>query len=153
MSTTPTILELVPHDPPMCLLDRLIDVGEDFLEAEVDVRADSLFATAEGVGVWVGVEYMAQAVAGWAGNASRLRGEAVKVGFLLGTRRYTAHWPRFPLGSTLRVRVQRELMNDEGLGAFTCSIHVGDECAAEATITVYQPNDAEAYLQGGGSTA
>src|SRR5688572_26717078 len=95
----PDISSLVPHARPMVLLDRVICADEESLSAEVSIRSDSLFCTAEGVGAWVGLEYMAQAVAAYAGYVAHLRGEAVKIGFLLGTRRYDCNRPFFSVGT------------------------------------------------------
>ncbi|WP_307732400.1 hypothetical protein [Massilia sp. MB5] len=84
----PAFRSLVPHAGPMALLDRVLEADEESLCAEVAIRADSLFYAEGGVGSWVGIEYMAQAVAAHAGYLARQRGEAVKPGFLLGSRRY-----------------------------------------------------------------
>ncbi len=63
----PDIRSLVPHAGPMVLLDRVISVDEDSLLAEVRIRSDSLFCNIDGVGAWVGIEYMAQAIGAWRG--------------------------------------------------------------------------------------
>ena len=89
----PDIRSLVPHAGSMVLLDRVISVEENSLCAEVGIRSDSLFCNADGVGAWVGIEYMAQAIGAYAGYRARLRGEPVKIGFLLGTRRYESRAP------------------------------------------------------------
>src|SRR2546426_3960121 len=89
----PEIRSLVPHSGPMVLLDRVVSVDEESLCAEVLIRADSMFCAAGGVGAWVGLEYMAQAIAAYAGYGARLRGAPVKIGFLLGSRRYECRRP------------------------------------------------------------
>ena len=76
----PDIRSLLPHAGPMVLLDRVISVDDDSLLAEVRIRSDSLFCDGDGVGAWVGIEYMAQAIGAWAGYIARLRGEPVKLG-------------------------------------------------------------------------
>ena len=80
-----------------------------------------------------------KAVAAWSGWQSRQRGEAVKVGYLLGSRRYEAHVAEFALGDTLQVRVEREFQADNGLARFRAQIHRGTELCAEASISVYEP--------------
>ncbi len=107
-------------------------------------------ADADGVGSWIGVEYMAQAIAAHAGYAAHLRGEPAKVGFLLGARRYDCAVPRFAMGSVLRVHVHRALQGDNGLGAFDCRIVEQGSAAvlATATITVFQPDNVREFLQG-----
>ena len=73
----PDIRRLVPHAGPMVLLDRLLAVDEETLCAEVTIDADTLFCDGREVGAWVGVEYMAQAIAAHAGYAAMLRGKPV----------------------------------------------------------------------------
>jgi predicted hotdog family 3-hydroxylacyl-ACP dehydratase len=145
----PDIRSLLPHAGPMVLLDRVISVDEDSLLAEVCIRSDSLFCNGGGVGAWVGIEYMAQAIGAWAGYTAQLRGEPVKLGFLLGTRRYECRRPIFLLGSVLRVHVQRLFQNENGLGSFECSIDDEEGRVATAIITVFQPTNVDDFLQGG----
>jgi predicted hotdog family 3-hydroxylacyl-ACP dehydratase len=145
----PDIHTLVPHSATMSLLGRLLAADAETLSAEVAIGPDTLFCSEGVVGAWVGVEYMAQAVAAHAGYGARLRGEPVRVGFLLGTRRYTCAVATFPAGSVLHVRVQRVLQGENGLGAYDCAIADGKDGAelASATITVYQPDSVEEFLQ------
>jgi predicted hotdog family 3-hydroxylacyl-ACP dehydratase len=147
--TLPDIDTLVPHSGAMSLLDRLVAADTETLDAEVAIGPDTLFLEADGVGAWVGIEYMAQAVAAHAGHGARLRGEAVRVGFLLGTRRYTCTRPVFPVGSVLRIHVERVLQGENGLGAYDCRIGDASDGApiASATITVFQPDNVEEFLQ------
>jgi predicted hotdog family 3-hydroxylacyl-ACP dehydratase len=142
------IRRFLPHSGAMVLLDRLLEAGAEDLLAEVTIRPDSLFCDGQGVPAWVGVEYMAQAIAAYAGYAAQLRGEAVKIGFLLGTRRYDAGCPGFAVGSVLQVHVQRLLQADNGIGSFECRIHAAGRQLASATITVFQPADAAVFLEG-----
>ena len=148
----PDIAELVPHDGPMVLLGPVLDAGEQHLCAEVRISADSVFADADGVGAWVGIEYMAQAIAAHAGLLARERGEAVRVGFLLGARRYQCDRAQFALGSVLHVHVQHVLQGENGLAAFECRIADGADGVdgsdlAKATITVFQPDNVNEFLQ------
>lgn len=147
----PDIRTLVPHAGPMVLLDRVIAVDEETLCAEVRIGPETLFCDGQGVGAWVGVEYMAQAIAAHAGYAAHLRGKPVKVGLLLGSRRYECSRPNFALGSVLHVHVQRVLQSENGLGAFECRIEFANDpsgvAAATATITVFQPENVSDFLQ------
>jgi predicted hotdog family 3-hydroxylacyl-ACP dehydratase len=144
----PDIRSLVPHGGTMVLLDRVIAVDEESLCAEVTIRPDSLFCGADGVGAWVGIEYMAQAVAAHAGYRARLRGEQVKIGFLLGSRRYECSRPVFAIGSVLRVHVRCVLLGENGLGSFECRIDDHGASVATATLTVFQPANVNEFLQG-----
>jgi predicted hotdog family 3-hydroxylacyl-ACP dehydratase len=145
----PDIRSLIPHSGAMVLLDRVIAVSEESLCAEVCIRPDSLFCSASGVGAWVGLEYMAQTIAAFAGYSAYSRGEAVKPGFLLGARRYECTLAMFSPGSLLRVHVRRVLQSDNGLGSFQCHIEHEEQEVATATLTVFQPADAVEFIKGG----
>jgi len=149
MNTPYDIEQVIPHRGLMRFVDRVLDCGEEHIIAELRVPADALFGDAGGVPAWVGVEYMAQTVAAWAGHRARARGEEPTIGFLLGTRRYLAHTPRFDAGAVLRVEARCELMGDNGLGMFACRILHGEAVLATANISVFEPPDAAAYLESG----
>jgi len=145
----PDVRLLVPHAGSMVLLDRVISADAENLCAEVHIRPDSLFCAAEGVGAWIGIEYMAQAIAAHAGYAARLRGEPVKIGFLLGSRRYDCSLSTFALQSVLRIHVLRVLQAESGLASFECRIEdLEGQILATATITVFEPADAKDFLKG-----
>ncbi len=148
MSELPPIAELVPHQGPMCLLDRVIAAEGERLSAEVVVPAQGLFSHADGVGAWVGIEYMAQAVAAWAGWQARAQGHAPRIGLLLGTRRYRCSVPRFAAGQRLQVDIERGYQADNGLGQFECRIHADGVELASALLTVFGPEDPSAFLNG-----
>jgi len=148
MTDLPDIRALVPHSGPMVLLDRVISVDAESVCAEVRIRQDSLFYRDSGVGAWVGLEYIAQAIAAYAGYHAALRGEAVKIGFLLGTRRYECVRPTFALGSVIKVRARRVLQTDDGVASFDCSIDDESGRLGGASVTVYQPADAEKFFDG-----
>ena len=89
------IAPYVPHRLGMCLLNTLLAVGDEHLYARVVPQRDDLFATPDGIPGWVGLEWLAQAVAAWAGVQSVMSGDPPKIGFLLGTRRYQCQPPFF----------------------------------------------------------
>lgn len=145
----PAIRDVVPHSGEMVLLDRLLAVDDETLCAEVRIESSTLFCEAHGVGSWVGIEYMAQAIAAHAGYLATIKGEPVKVGFLLGSRRYEASVPLFALGSVLHIHVLRAMQGDNGLGAFECRIEdsTSGTVLANATVTVFQPDNVRDFLQ------
>jgi predicted hotdog family 3-hydroxylacyl-ACP dehydratase len=135
----PDIRALVPHSGPMVLLDRVISADEESLCAEVRIRSDSLFCLAGNVDAWIGLEYMAQAIGAYAGYTAHLRGEPVKVGYLLGTRCYECTRPVFTVGTVLRIHVKRVLQSENGMGSFECRIDDENGQLASANLAVYQP--------------
>jgi predicted hotdog family 3-hydroxylacyl-ACP dehydratase len=145
----PDIKTLVPHGGAMSLLDALLAADAETLCARVVITPETMFCADGAVGAWVGVEYMAQAVAAHAGYKAKLRGVPVRVGLLLGTRRYACAVPAFAAGSVLDIHVRCALQGETGLGAFDCSIvdAVRGAELATATITVFQPENVEEFLQ------
>ena len=142
------IEELVPHSGTMLLLDAVLDAAAESLHAQVTIRPGSMFCGPDGVGAWVGIEYMAQAVAAHAGYLGRVNSEPVRIGFLLGSRRYEASCPSFSIGSVLRIEVQRLMAAENGLGSYDCIIIGNGETLASARLNVFQPKDIKEFMKG-----
>ncbi len=136
--------DLLPHGSEMTLIDRLVEYTPQRSVATLTVRSNSKFSAPTGVPAWVGIEYMAQAIAAHSGYEARLRGEAAPIGFLLGTRDYRSEVGEFPLGATLAIAVE-PLLADGRLGAFRCAI-AAQVVLATAVVNVYRagPEDLEA---------
>jgi len=129
----------VPHRGAMNLLDAVEHVDEHAIVARVRVPREGLFATAEGVPAWVGIEYMAQAIAAWSGARARQGGGSPRIGYLLGSRRYEAAVPVFEPGAALQVHAQCELMGDNGLGMFDCRVTQEGRVLASGRLSVFEP--------------
>ncbi|MDD5580771.1 MAG: hotdog family protein [Methylobacter sp.] len=139
------VAELIPHSGKMVWLDRIISCDEHSLSAELIVRDDGLLGSDKAVPAWAGIEYMAQAVAAYAGIMAKMAGEPIKLGFLLGTRRYSSNVAEFKVGSKLTVRVKK-IIQDDTLGVFDCRIYGTDHepgqginVEVSANLNVYQP--------------
>ena len=131
------IANLIPHTGGMVLLDRIVGYDEHGLTAELAVRGDGLFGDDKTVPAWAGIEYMAQTIAAYAGVMAKQANLPIRLGFLLGTRRYSSNVAAFKVGSTLTIRVEK-IMQDDNLGVFDCKIEGGGVEVA-ANINVYQP--------------
>ena len=139
------IAPFVPHQRRMCLLDRLLDVEEEHLRAEITPNTDDLFATETGIPGWVGLEWLAQAIAAWAGVQRVVAGAQPMVGFLLGTRRYQCTQPSFAFGEPVIVEICLDFRADNGLGAFRGQLlDRNNQVIATAMLSVFQPNSNEA---------
>ncbi|WP_417067213.1 hypothetical protein [Niveibacterium terrae] len=143
----PPIAELIPHRERMLLVDRVLSFEGEQVVAELTVRDDPLFCSDGLVGSWVGLEYMAQTVGAMIGLMSRERGEPVRIGLLLGTRRFSAQVAAFRPGQTLRVEATQAFIADNGLAAFDARILDQDRVLAEATLSAFQPEDVQAFLR------
>jgi len=132
------IASLIPHSGEMVLLDRVIDYDDNRLSAELVVRGDGLLAGDENsVPAWIGIEYMAQTIAAYAGIAAKQAKQPIRLGFLLGTRRYSSNTGEFRVGAKLTVEVER-IFQDDNLSVFDCRI-LGDDVEITANLNVYQP--------------
>lgn len=148
MSALLAIENYVPHRGAMLLLERLLHADAETAVAQVSVPRDGLFLQDEGMPAWVGLEYMAQTVAAWAGWQAVQAGQSVKLGFLLGTRKFDAQCAFFAPGAVLHIHVRSELVGDNGLGMFDCQIQDANAAVlAQARVSVYEPEDGGAYIQ------
>lgn len=141
---------VVPHTGTMVLLDQIDHWNEQELQASVTVRADAPFADAQGIPGWVGIELMAQTIGAYGGCRARASGQPVKIGFLVGSRRYSCSHSYFPIGAQLQVQVREIIHADNGLCVFECQLQgTGAHAAisASANINVFQPDDPEQFLQ------
>ena len=141
-----SVEDLVPHSGLMSLLDRIVDYGDDWLEAQVDISANTLFLEAQGIPALVGLEYLAQTIAAFSGVEEQLQGNKPKLGFLLGTRKFECSTDYFQLGQTITLKVQREMKAENGLHVFQCVLS-GEGLSATATINVFQPEDANTFIK------
>lgn len=147
------VRELLPHGGRMSLLSELLRAEPEGLTAQVQISEQDLFfdAALGGVGAWVGIEYMAQTVAAWAGLQSRLGGAEPKIGLLLGSRKYRSERDSFQPGERLEVTARREFQADNGLGQFSCEIWIAGQRVASATLTVFEPADPAQFLKDQGA--
>lgn len=141
------IEQFLPHAGNMVLLDRIVEFNNQQLLTESDIHTDSLFADEEGnIPSWVGIEYMAQGVAAFAGIKARLKGDPVKLGFLVGARRFEANQPAFQAGSTIHIQVKELHLEESGLAVFECQISA-ENIIVSCQLNVFQPADPEKFLQ------
>jgi len=152
-SNYPDMRLLVPHTDSMMLLDRVISADQDSLCAEVIIKPESLFYSKndEGVGAWVGVEYMAQTIAAYAGYHALTHQKPAKIGFLVGTRRYECTKAFFANGDRLQITARSIFQADNGLASFECTINnkIIDEYnqIASATINAFLPDNINEFLK------
>ena len=142
------ILDVVPHQSPMSLLDTLESYSDNTLVSSLTIKEDSLFYEELGVPTWVGLEYMGQTIAAYGGVKARNEGRPVKIGFLVSSRRYESPQSHFKLGSKLKVFVEKVIDNPSGLSVFNCSITWSD-FIIQANLNVFLPDKVEEFLEGG----
>ena len=149
MSEFPPLWQVLPHDPPMILIDRIEEAGAETVTCTVTLRPDSPFVENGWVSAVVATEYMAQTVAAWAGLQARQKGKPVRTGYVIGARRIRLEVDSFRPGDKLTVKARR-VWGDDILGQFECSVESRGERVAVASLSVFQgdPETAEAIRRG-----
>ena len=147
MKLPANIDQFVPHSASMSLLDSVLEYGDDWLHASVKITPQSMFVEEKGVPAIVGVEYLAQAVAAYAGTLEQKKGNKPKLGFLLAVRKYSCSSDFFPIGENLLLKVNLEMLADNGLSVFQAEL-IGKTAQGSARLNVYQPANPDDLLQG-----
>lgn len=146
MASPYTVVDVIPHAKPMSLLDEIVNYDGAELEAGLTIREDSIFFDGKAVPAWVGIEYMGQAVAAFAGVGARVKNKPIKIGFLVSSRRYKSNCSGFPLGAYLRVKAKPITDNETGLRVFECSIS-GENISVSTNLNVFIPDDVDNFLE------
>jgi predicted hotdog family 3-hydroxylacyl-ACP dehydratase len=133
----PPVAELVPHRPPMILIDEILDIGEKSLSARVALTELSPFVEEGKLPALVTLEYMAQSIAAFAGAARRAAGKPVQLGFLIACREMELEVDSLFIGDVLEVTVN-QVWTDEQLGSFDCLVTRRGEKISRASLSVYQ---------------
>ena len=150
MSEYPPIEAIMPHRPPMILLDRVEDAGEGYLRCSVTLREDSPFIEGGTASPVIATEYMAQCVAAHSGYKAVRRGDPVRIGYLLGTRSLELGVEALHVGEKLIVEA-RHVWGDDALGQYDCTVHRGEHRVAAAVLNVFQGDIDEMRATGGGT--
>lgn len=144
----PLLTDILPHRHGMLLLDGISHFDREHIVALATPRSDAWYADAQGnMPAYVGIELMAQAVAGWVGLTAHQTQQPVKQGVLLGTRRYQPVSPVFAAGQTLQVWAQPAYRDAAGMGSFQCRIECQGHVLVQATVNVFEPPDFALFLE------
>lgn len=146
MSFPYAVVDVIPHAKPMSLLDKIVSYDGAELVAGLTIREDSIFFNGSAVPAWVGIEYMGQAVAAFAGVGARVDNKPIKIGFLVSSRRYISDCSSFPLGAYLSIRAKPITDNETGLRVFDCSI-TGENINVTTNLNVFIPDDVDNFLE------
>lgn len=135
--------ELLPHRPPMVLIDEIVSVDMSVREIAAAVTIRERWCEN-----WAAIEFMAQTAAALVGHADRQADAAApaRVGFLLGTRRLKLAVPRFEVGRRYIVTA-RHVFGDDTTASFDCAMLDGETVVASAVLNAYRPPDINAFLE------
>ncbi|HEY7866280.1 MAG TPA: hotdog family protein [Psychromonas sp.] len=140
MTEFPDLGLLLAHQAPMILIHKLSHVTALSVHCQVKIDSDNLFFDSQlgAVPSWVGIEFLAQTIAAWAGYHAYLENRSPNVGFLLGSRCYSADCDLFAKDAVLDLYAE-QLMENEGMAAFACRIECQGETLITAQLNVFVP--------------
>jgi predicted hotdog family 3-hydroxylacyl-ACP dehydratase len=145
MSTYPPIDTLIPHKPPMMLIDEIAGEVDDGVIVIARPNSRAWYANEDGsMPAWIGIELMAQAISAWAGLQAYKTGMPPRKGFLIGTREYKSKSSSFTAGKELFIEVHKVYSESQGLAAFNCLIRDDTTMLAEAVVIVINVDSYEA---------
>lgn len=134
MTPFPPVAELVPQRPPMLLLDEVLAAGEDDVTCAALVRPDNPFVAAGRVHASVVLEYMAQAIAAFAGLRARAAGQAPALGMIAACRNLELHAEHLAVGDRLHVVATRVFAG--AMAEYRAAVTRGGQPLADAVLHV-----------------
>lgn len=145
----PPVRELLPHRGRAVLLGAVLAHDATTTVCSVDPAGGDLYRDEDGtVPAWLGLEYMAQAVAVHGGLLDRAAGTPPRPGFFLGSRRLVFAADRFARGQALEVAA-RHLRGSASMLAFECSVREPGRTdpLVSGVLTVYLSDGFEALAE------
>jgi predicted hotdog family 3-hydroxylacyl-ACP dehydratase len=133
----PRIVDVVPHRPPMLLLDEVVAWDGASAECRLLLRDDSPFVHAGRVASTLAIEYMAQCIAVFVGMEAYQRGLPIPLGYLVGAREISLPPDGFRVGDVLSVQAA-PIWGGETLGSFECKVDRVGEVVARGALNVYR---------------
>jgi len=146
------VTRLLPQAPPMVLIDEVLGWSQDQIVTALIVRRDAVFVGRDGAPAHVALEWIAQSCGALVGIRAIEAQQPVRMGFILGTRDFSATVAWFRIGDRLTVTAS-STFNDGEMAQFDCRVDRGPETCATAKLTLFQPRDLAAMLASQGIDA
>lgn len=136
---------VLPHSHRMMLLEQIVAYDEHSLLAYAHIDAEHILLPdgAQALPSYLAAEIMAQGVAAWAGAHALDKGEKVRLGFLLGTRKLHCLVPDIPIGTQLSVHITQSWQDNTGMGVFDCELRCRESgnILLSGAMNVYSPSN------------
>lgn len=120
------VRDLLPHRPPMILIDDLLRVTDVSLTAAAKVSAEGHFSVSNAPSIVsapaYALECMAQAIAAWNGYRCLRAGRPVRIGLILGVRDFKSSTSCIRAGTELKIDADRLVETSDGIGVFDCTV-------------------------------
>jgi len=138
--TINSLAQLLPHRPPMLLLDEILSVTASSSRASVRISENSPFyLIGQGVPSWTAIEILGQTAALIAGHQRNTGVLEEGTGFLLGCRTFTATEPYLPAGTIVYAQCEQTALVEGGLATFACTLSDdNNRDLVAATLSVFR---------------
>jgi predicted hotdog family 3-hydroxylacyl-ACP dehydratase len=129
---------LIPHEPPLRLIDRLLEVKDRYGIAEAVVRPENVLIDEDGgLDPVAMIELMAQSYAALKGYEDLINGRPKQKGFLVGIAEFRLTG-RAIRGQRLRIKVER-VGSTGGFSLAEGEVRHRDQVVAVGTIKIWIP--------------
>lgn len=146
-STFPPVADLLDHEPPMRLVDEIVEELPEGLVCRATIGDDFVFLRDGEVDALVCVELVAQTVACCVGLADVRRSDAPRGGLIVGCRDARFNVERLAVGDELVVRVKRQWVK-EPAASFTGEVLRGSDVLATVELAVIAGTSVEEFMAG-----
>ncbi len=142
----PPVDRLLPHGPPMRLVDAVVAESEDGLVCRARIGDDFVFLRDGEAEIAVCVELVAQTVGCLVGLRDVREGRAPKPGLLVGCRDARFHAEKLRRGDELTIEIKTQWIR-EPVASFVGSVVRADDVLADVELVVVSAEGdlAEAY--------
>jgi len=137
--TLPAISELIPHRPPMLLLDRVLHFEADRVVCSARPARDCIFARERAIPAVVTLEYMAQATAVCLALARPEHRSPGAFVLLVAARGFTLKSAELAFDTDFSVVAALTATLGEA-ASFDCSVDAAGTNLASARLTVFVPS-------------
>lgn len=129
------LVDLVPHRPPMLLIDALVRADEEAAMSVVTLRDGGAQVSGGRLPIVYIVEAMAQTAAAHLGALARWRREPAGGGYLVGLRDVDLARAALDSGDVVAIEVRRTF-GEERFASYECRAFVRATAVASATVNV-----------------
>jgi predicted hotdog family 3-hydroxylacyl-ACP dehydratase len=134
----PPIDDLVPHGPPIRAVEELLHWERGRAKCRLQVRPHTPFVRGNRVAGIAALEYMAQSVAACLGYEAYLGGGRVRVGMIIGVRKFELLEAYIEVGTELEIQVDR-IRGDDDVSTFRTETRTGGNLICSAHMTLVHP--------------
>jgi predicted hotdog family 3-hydroxylacyl-ACP dehydratase len=124
----------VPHQPPMLLIDEIVDITGDQIVCRTTIHPDCVFAIDGRVHASAMIEFVAQACAAYVGVLSRT-GDPPRLGLIMGSREISFDIDSFAVGDDLTITATK-VFGHHQVASFTGTVMRGGTICARVQLSV-----------------